>query len=123
MTGDAVSYPLPYYTPPLSQHVQSIRELARLDADTIVPGHGPAFHDKAYMLLEADLFDEVLRQVRDALRAGAVSIDDVQKAVSLSSFRDRFAHGDPELAAEFDAFAPGMVRRAYIELRDSKEIR
>lgn len=123
VTGDTVSYPIPYYTPPLSVHAASIRQLAQLDADTVVPGHGPAFHDKRYMLLEADLFDEVLRQVRDILRGGGVSIDDVQKAVNFDAFKERFAHGDAELSSEFNAFTPGVVRKAYIELRDSKEIR
>ena len=123
ITGDTVSYPLPYYTPPLSEHARSLRELAALNPAIVVPGHGPAFHDTAYMLLEADLFDDVLRQTRDALRAGAATIDDVKAKVDLSPFRDRFAHGDPEIAALFPAFVQGMIRKAYIELRDSKEIR
>jgi len=123
ITGDAVSYPLPYYTPPLSQHAASLRELAKLDAAIIVPGHGPAFRDKAYMLLEAELFEDVLRQVETALRAGAVSIDEVQAKVNFDAFRDRFAKGDPDIAGQFPSFTSGMVRKAYIELRDSKEIR
>jgi cyclase len=123
MTGDAVSYPLPYYTPPLSEHAKSLRALAQLDTAIIVPGHGPAFRDKAYMLLEAELFEEVLRQVQAALRGGAVSIDDVQAKVNFDSLKDRFARGDQSIADQFPAFTKGMVRKAYIELRDSKEIR
>ena len=123
ITGDAVSYPLPYYTPPLSEHAKSLRELAALNPAIVVPGHGPAFHDTAYMLLEAELFEDVLRQTRDALRAGAVTIDDVQAKVDLSPFRNRFAKGDPDIANLFPAFVQGMVRKAFIELRDSKEIK
>lgn len=123
ITGDTVSYPLPYYTPPLSEHARSLRELAQLDVDIIVPGHGPAFHDKNYMLLEAELFEEVVRQVRAALRGGAVSIDDVQAKVNFDALRDRFARGDAAIAAQFPAFVRGMVRNAYVELRDNKEIR
>jgi glyoxylase-like metal-dependent hydrolase (beta-lactamase superfamily II) len=123
ITGDAVSYPLPYYTPPLSEHAKSLRELAALNPAIVVPGHGPAFHDTGYMLLEAELFEDVLRQTQAALRNGAVSIDDVQAKVDLSAFRDRFAHGDADIARQFPTFVQGMVRKAYIELRDSKEIR
>ena len=123
ITGDTVSYPLPYYTPPLSEHAKSLRELARLNPAIVVPGHGPAFHDTAYMLLEAELFEEVLRQTQAALRNGAVSIDDVQANVDFSAFRDRFAKGDMDIARQFPAFVQGMVRKTYIELRDSKEIR
>ncbi|WP_028969479.1 MBL fold metallo-hydrolase [Sphingomonas sp. URHD0057] len=123
ITGDTVSYPLPYFTPPLSEHAKSIRQLAALDATTIVPGHGPAFHDKSYMLMEAELFEEVVRQTQAALRGGAVTIDDVQAKVELSKFRDRFSKGDPDLAGQFDTAKLSMVRKAYIELRDGKEIR
>lgn len=121
ITGDVVSWPLPYFTPPLSEHAKSIRELASLDADVIVPGHGPAFRDKAYMTLQAELFEAVLKQVRDALRGGHVSVDDVQRAVDVESFRERFARGDAAVAESFQGFVRGMVRRAWIELRDGKD--
>ena len=123
ITGDTVSYPIPYFTPPLSEHARSIRQLASLDASIIVPGHGPAFHNKNYMLMEADLFESVLQQVQAALRGGAVTIDDVQGKVDFSSFRPRFSNGDADLAKQFDSYATSMVRKAYIELRDTKEIR
>ena len=121
VAGDVVTHPLPYYTPPLAEHAKSLRALARLDADIIVPGHGPAFRDKSYMNLQADLFDEIVRQVTNALRGGAVTIDEVQAAVKLDAFRDRFAAGNEEVARNFPNFARGMVRRAYIDLRDGKE--
>ena len=123
LTGDTVSYPLPYYTPPLSEHAKSLRSLAALGAAMIVPGHGPMFRDTSYMLLEAELFEEVLAQTEGALRAGAVTIDDVQARVNFDRLRDRFARGDLSLAQLFLVFTKGMVRKAYIELRDSKEIR
>src|SRR4029079_15032190 len=123
ITGDAVSYPLPYYTPPLSEHAKSLRELAALNPAIVGPGHGPAFRDTTYMLLEAELFEDVLRQAQAALRNGAATIDEVQARVDLSAFRDRFAKGDADVARQFPAFVQGMVRKAYIELRDSKEIR
>jgi glyoxylase-like metal-dependent hydrolase (beta-lactamase superfamily II) len=123
ITGDAVSYPLPYYTPPLSKHSGSLRMLARLDADTIVPGHGPAFRDKNYMNLEADLMETVLKRVTQALREGAVSIDDVNAKVNMDDFRERFARGDAEIASNFAIVTQGMIRKAYIEARDGREIR
>jgi glyoxylase-like metal-dependent hydrolase (beta-lactamase superfamily II) len=123
VTGDTVSHPLPYWTPPLSQHARSLRMLARVDADIIVPGHGPAFRDKDFMNLEADFFESVLKRVTAALRSGAVTIDEVAAQVNLDDFRDKFAHGDAELAASFPAYTKNMVRKAYIEARDTREIR
>jgi cyclase len=121
MTGDVVSYPLPYFTPPLSQHAKSIRELERLDTDVIIPGHGPAFRDKQYLTLEADLFEEIGRQVTAALRRGLFLVDDVVAAVDVDRFRARFTHGDARLNEDFPGFIKGMVRRAYLESRDSQE--
>ncbi|HJR82914.1 MAG TPA: MBL fold metallo-hydrolase, partial [Sphingomicrobium sp.] len=112
ITGDTVSYPLPYYTPPLSEHARSLRQLAGLNPAIVVPGHGPAFRDTTYMLLEAELFEEVLRQTRAALQSGAVTIDEVQAKVDFSAFRDRFAKGDASLARRFKPFTQGMVRKA-----------
>jgi cyclase len=59
VTGDLLSYPIPYFTPPLSQHAKSLRTLARFDADVIIPGHGPAWRDKDFLNLEAELFESV----------------------------------------------------------------
>lgn len=123
LTGDAVSYPLPYHTPPLSRHARSLRDLARLDTAIIVPGHGPAFRDKAYLLLQAELFEAVVARTQAALRGGATTIDQVQKAVSFDDFRPRFARGDPRLDLYFPQFTSGMVRTAFVELRDGKAIR
>lgn len=122
LTGDAVSYPLPYYTPPLSEHAKSLRMLAAMNPAIIVPGHGPAMRDTGYMLLEAELFEEVLRQTEAALRGGAVTIEDVQARLNLDSLKARFAKYDPSVAGQFTPFVTRMARKAYIELRDSKEI-
>jgi cyclase len=122
LTGDAVSYPLPYYTPPLSEHARSLRMLASLNPAIIVPGHGPAFRDTSYMMLEAELFEEVIRQTRAALQGGAVTIDDVQARLNFDTLKARFVSHDPSVRDEFDGYAKRMARRAYIELRDSKEI-
>ena len=38
----------------------------------MVPGQGPAFHDKAYLELTGDLFDSIISQVHAALERGLV---------------------------------------------------
>jgi len=50
--GDLVVYPMPYfYDGYPSEWIQTLQSLAQLDATTIVPGHGPIMHDKAYLYL------------------------------------------------------------------------
>lgn len=123
MTGDVVSYPLPYFTPPLADHARTLRELARLDADIVVPGHGPAFRDKAYMTLEAELFEEVERQMTALLRGGKVNtLAEAQAALNVDAFRERFTRGDARYDPTWPDFAKGMARRAYLEARDTQEL-
>jgi cyclase len=55
VTGDVVSYPIPYFTPALSPHAKSLRKLAQIDADVMIPGHGPAWHDKNFLNWEAEI--------------------------------------------------------------------
>lgn len=123
LTGDVVSYPIPYTRPSPIAHAQSLRELARLDIRVIVPGHGPAFHDKDYLNLEAELLETVTAQVRAALERGVVTVADVQTAVHVDSLRPRFTHGDPALDDEFTNRVNNIARSAYLTLRDGAEFR
>lgn len=123
VTGDAVSYPLPYTTPPPSRHARSLRRLAQLDVDVIVPGHGPVFRDKTFLTLEAELLEAAVERVRVSLRKGLYTVADVQKDVSLEDFRVRFTRDDPALNRNFAAFANGVIRLAYLESRDTQEVR
>ena len=43
------------------------------------------------------------------------TLDDVKGAVDLSSFRERFAGSDKDLAAAFDDMAAKLVKVAYEE--------
>ncbi|HEX4438827.1 MAG TPA: MBL fold metallo-hydrolase [Thermoanaerobaculia bacterium] len=120
VTGDVVSYPVPYFTPPLSQHAKTLRTLAALDLDVIIPGHGPAWRDRGFMNLEAELFESIVRQVTDAAQKGLVTEDEIKKVVDVEPFRPRFSHGDPELDAKFRRYASRMIENACREARDGK---
>jgi glyoxylase-like metal-dependent hydrolase (beta-lactamase superfamily II) len=123
VTGDAVSYPLPYTTPPPTEHAASLRKLARLDVGAIVPGHGPVFRDKEYLNLEAEFLEAAVARVRASLRKPLFLLADVQKDVSMDDFRARFTKGDATLNRQFAGFASGVVRLAYLESRDNQEAR
>jgi glyoxylase-like metal-dependent hydrolase (beta-lactamase superfamily II) len=120
-TGDLLSYPIPYFTPPLSQHASSLRALARFDADVIIPGHGPAWHDKDFLNLEAGLFETVISQVRQAVQQGLVTVEEVQKVVNVESLRLKFTHDDKDLNKQFRSYIKDMVENAYREARDGQK--
>lgn len=122
ITGDLLSYPIPYFTPPLSQHAKSLRTLAQFDADVIIPGHGPAWRDKDFLNLEAELFESVVSQVRKAVQKGMVTEEEVQKAIDVESLRIKFTHDDKDLNGKFRRYVNRMVENASREARGGKKL-
>jgi glyoxylase-like metal-dependent hydrolase (beta-lactamase superfamily II) len=122
VTGDAVSYPIPYSNWMTTQHLAALRTLDRLDVAVIVPGHGPAFHDKAWLHLETDLLQEIVDGVHAQLTKGVLKLADVQTAVTCDDLRARFTHGDPDLEQRFRARVKAIVKFAVVEARDGVEL-
>jgi cyclase len=122
VAGDLLSYPIPYFTPPLSQHAKSLRTLAQFDADVIIPGHGPAWHDKDFLNLEAELFETIVSQVSHAVQQGMVTVDEVQKSVDVEFLRVKFTHDDKDLNRKFRRYVNRMVENAYRDARDGKKL-
>jgi cyclase len=121
VTGDALSYPVPYVNSQVSQHAKTLRMLAQFDADVIIPGHGPAWHDKDFLNLEADLLESVVSQVVQAVQKGMVTVEEMQKAVNVEPLRVRFTHDDKDLNAKFQRYVNRMVENASREARDGRK--
>jgi cyclase len=120
VAGDLLVKPLPYpYDGYPSEWVQTLHRMAELDATTIVPGHGPIMHDKAYLNLVADLMQSSLDQVRARIRQlgfpGAHTLDEVKGSVDLTSFRAKFAGDDKGLQAQFDDMVASLVKITFSE--------
>ena len=50
VAGDLLVHPVPYaYDGYPAEWVQTLRNMSQLDAEIIVPGHGPVLHGKAYL--------------------------------------------------------------------------
>ena len=119
-TGDVLSGPVPYFTPPLGQHAQSLRRIRALEPALIVPGHGPVRKDTSDLDRELALFDAIVSQVRAATERGVITVDEVKKAVDVESLRPRFTSGDKALEDKFRRYVGRMVENAYREARDDK---
>ena len=119
-TGDVLSGPVPYFTPPLGQHARSLRAIRALEPAIIVPGHGPVRKDTSDLDLELALFDSIVSQVRTACERGLITVDEVKKVVDVESLRPRFTNGDPALDEKFRRYVGRMVENAYREVRDDK---
>ena len=96
----------------------SLRQMEALDAGIIVPGQGPAQHDKNFLRMTIALYDAIIRQVHTALERGAVRLDQVQAAVKLDDLRQQFTGGESTLIARFDGVVAGLIRKVAQEARD-----
>src|SRR5580698_4383767 len=120
VAGDLLVHPIPYtYDGYPSEWVQTLHKMSELDATTIVPGHGPILHDKAYLHLVTELLESVVDQVRARIRQigfpGAHTVDDVKGSVDLTKFRPQFAGNDTDLQAQFDDMADHLVKITFSE--------
>ena len=120
VAGDLLVHPIPYtYDGYPAEWVQTLRSMAQLDAEIIVPGHGPVLHGKAYLSLVTDLLESAVEQMRARIRQighpGFHSLDEVKSSVDLSPFRAKFAGDDKDLQAEFDDMAENLVKITFNE--------
>lgn len=109
LTGDAISYPMPYVSNKPRAQLASLHALRDLGPAVIVPGHGPAFHDFAFLDLEMALIQSVLDGVAKARAGGARSLEELQKAVTAEEVRERLTHGDSDLESRFRSRVKDLV--------------
>ena len=113
IAGDLLVKPLPYpFDGYPSEWVKTLQALGRLDAQTIVPGHGPLLHDKTYLYLVVDLFNSAIEQVNAKIREVGLfaDFDTYKTAVDLTAFRTKFAGKDQDLLAAFDRIAAVLTK-------------
>lgn len=122
LAGDLLAYPVPYCA---DSHpaawIASLQALLRLDAKIIVPGHGEAQHDQAYLLLVLDSLKTIDKQVHEALRRG-LTLAETQKVVNLDPIRLRFTHDDSDLNESFQGNFTPIVRQMYDEATEGLEL-
>jgi hypothetical protein len=84
----------------------------------VVPGQGPAFHDKAYLERTADLYAAVLSQVHSALERGVFTLADIQAAVNVDDIALGYTPGASVVRADFREFLRSLVAKARQEALD-----
>jgi glyoxylase-like metal-dependent hydrolase (beta-lactamase superfamily II) len=124
VTGDLLVHPIPYLGGGFpTEHLATLKKLALIDAETIVPGHGDVMHDKKFMYQVTDLLSQVVNEVRaQVFRLGNSSnnLEAVQKGVeeklNVAELRRSFAGDDKDNINMFDTFSwPGVIKAAYRE--------
>ena len=117
-TGDLVVNPVPFaFNAHIREWPATLRTLTRIDATTIVPGHGEVESDWTYVNQLIPLLESTWDQVSKAV-AGGADLEATRKAVNLDSFRPTFGGNSPEWRQAFDLLYvnPG-VESAYNQLK------
>jgi glyoxylase-like metal-dependent hydrolase (beta-lactamase superfamily II) len=117
-TGDLVVYPTPYsFGSYPGEWIDTLRKLMAMDATTIVPGHGPVFHDWDYARTVVQLLESTRAQVRAAVDAG-LDLEATRKRVDLEKFRQRLVGDHPDRNPTFQiGFVTPAVERAFQEAK------
>jgi glyoxylase-like metal-dependent hydrolase (beta-lactamase superfamily II) len=112
-TGDLLDHPVPYLGGGYPfEEIGTLKKMAQLDAETIVPGHGEILHDKVYLGQVVDwiqtVTDEVSRQIY-VIGNGSNNLDPVKKAVMANvdpkKYRDLWCGDNKENRDFFDDLA------------------
>jgi cyclase len=120
VVGDLVGYPIPMANDGYpSEWIQTLQNLSQLDADKIVPGHGPVLYDKAQIVLYRELLINAEVQMNAKLtQAGPAmgrTLDEVKASVDLSAYKEKFTRGDASLDEDWDDFTSGLIKTMFEE--------
>jgi glyoxylase-like metal-dependent hydrolase (beta-lactamase superfamily II) len=114
-TGDIVVLPSPYaFNVPPRAWAATLRELNNLDYKMLVPGHGAIQNDTSYVDLVIEASEYIADQ-RDALLADGMSSEEVEEALDLSAFENRFTHGDEYVKSYYDAYFDAPFKAAAMK--------
>jgi glyoxylase-like metal-dependent hydrolase (beta-lactamase superfamily II) len=114
ITGDLVIAPVPYGIDDITDsYIVSLEKLMAMRAKVIIPGHGEVQFDNAYMQLEHDLLQSLMKQ---AYRAASeyLTVDQFKKTVDLRDYEKKFVGNDPDRKWGWDNyFYDQAVTRAF----------
>jgi cyclase len=122
-SGDLLTSPIPFGADSHpAQWIESLKTLDRMDVNVIVPGHGAAQHDKAYLELMLHALQSAEDQVRAALAQG-MTLEETRKFVKFDDLRAKFTQGDANLNAEFDGnFTQPIILAVYDDATEGLQL-
>ena len=96
ITGDLIVHPVPLVGStsfPL-EYGATLEKLLALDANILIPGHGPVMRDAAYLKSMIGLLNSIKTQTEASVARGE-SLEQMRKGIDLERFRQTFA-GDSQ---------------------------
>jgi pimeloyl-ACP methyl ester carboxylesterase/glyoxylase-like metal-dependent hydrolase (beta-lactamase superfamily II) len=120
IAGDIVTRPVPYgFAHSQTAWLDALKKLAALDFDAVVPGHGEAVVDRAYVERIIELVEFEIAEVRRAVRQGHDAAATAWQ-INFGRWAERFVGDDPVGRYRFQTwFVEPAVARAHAELSGS----
>jgi len=117
IAGDAVTHPVPYgFAPSQTEWLETLRQVAALDFDDLVPGHGDVLVDRAYIDLVIALVEFEIDQVAGAIRRG-YDADSASWQINFERWAERFVGDDAVGRYRFQTwFVEPAIAAAHAEL-------
>jgi glyoxylase-like metal-dependent hydrolase (beta-lactamase superfamily II) len=107
------------------EETATLKRLAELDFETLVPGHGGVLKGKAFVQQEIELIEAVVSAVNQEIGRTSAQperrFDEIKKAVEQNvdekAWRQKFAGDDVNNQDFFENWAwPGLVEAAFAEM-------
>jgi glyoxylase-like metal-dependent hydrolase (beta-lactamase superfamily II) len=114
VAGDIVTHPIPYgFSRQPVKWLETLKQVAELEFDTLIPGHGEVLEGKTYLYRVIDLVSYVIERVQDGVAFG-MDYDVLKLSILLDDQRDEFTQGDPLLEYRFQQwFVEPHLERTY----------
>jgi len=120
VAGDLLTYPT-LHVGGSSRPVEwlaSLRALAELDFEILIPGHGEVVRDREYLELIIGILEQVVEHVQTGVDQG-LKFAEIEPQVSLEDVYGQWVGDDRERGEIFEEakeFVPDALGRAYLEL-------
>jgi glyoxylase-like metal-dependent hydrolase (beta-lactamase superfamily II) len=126
VAGDLVDSPVPYLGSgfPIEQ-IGTLKRMAEMDFETLVPGHGNVLKGKDFVRQEIELLEAVIAAMAQEIERTSASpqnrFDEIKKGVEqnidVKAWRQKFAGDNPQNKEFFDVFSwPGLLEAAHAEM-------
>ncbi|MBL8513164.1 MAG: MBL fold metallo-hydrolase [Betaproteobacteria bacterium] len=103
-SGDLFVLPIPFAFFSYYEHwIDTLAKLDALEADIIVPGHGPVQRDRVALKSVRGLLEALVKEVKAAVADGA-TLEETKKRVTLADWKEKFAGTDKTRQAAFSSF-------------------
>src|SRR5262249_53335763 len=105
----------------ISEWIETLAKIKAIGATSIIPGHGPVWHDYSYL----DQVSAALQYARDAAAAAVAkhtSLEDARKQIDLTELQKKFCGTDHDRQVAFKmGFTDQVIERAYQEAQFAAE--